>query len=272
MIFYPNAKINLGLRIAGRRPDGYHDLETVFYPVGWCDILEIVPAPGRSYRVRFTVSGLPLPGRRRDNLVVRAVELLRQRYALPPLRIHLHKQIPAGAGLGGGSADAAITLQGVVALLQLPAGDDDLHRMALTLGSDVPFFLLNRPALATGRGEELTPLPLSLEGYHLLIVFPAIPLNTGRMFRETRPQKHPLPPRRAVALPPEQWKGKLVNDFEPTATTLAPAIGTIVDTLYRAGAVYASLSGSGSAVYGIFREAPPPLSWPEGYLIWSEEL
>ncbi len=272
MILYPQAKINLGLRIVGRRPDGYHDLETVFFPVGWSDILEMVPAGAVRYDVRLTMSGLPVAGRRRDNLVVRAARLLQERHGMPAVRFHLHKQVPAGAGLGGGSADAAATLQGLNTLFALGLDDDELAALALILGSDVSFFLHGRPAVARGRGEVLEPLALDLRGYHLLIVFPGLHLDTAEMFRRTLPGREGLSPAAAVTLPPAQWRGRLVNDFQTTAVALAPAIGEIVEKLYDAGAVYASLSGSGSAVYGLFVAAPPRLTWPAGYLTWHEEI
>jgi len=272
MIVYPNAKINLGLRILRRNDDGFHDLETVFYPVGWCDLLEILPATSVRYRVRLTVSGSLLPGISRDNLVRRAALMMQERYRLPPLRIHLHKQIPAGAGLGGGSSDAAFTLRALNDLFGLDAAEKDLRTMALSLGSDAPFFLMNRPALATGRGERLTPLSLSLAGWHLLIIYPALHLDTAGMFRRITPRDEGASLREIISLPPEQWRDTLRNDFEKKAGELHPVITEILVRLYDAGALYASLSGSGSAVYGLFRNEPPPLAWPDDYMIWQESI
>jgi len=272
MILFPNAKINLGLRILRRRTDGFHDLETVFYPVGWSDLLEILPASSVRYRVRLTVSGTITAGPSRNNLVRRAALMMQERYRLPSLRIHLHKQIPAGAGLGGGSSDAAFTLRAINDLFSLDAGEKELRTMALSLGSDGPFFLMNRPVLATGRGEKLSPLPLSLKGWHLLIIYPDLHLDTATMFRLITPSDKGPSLKEIVARPPGQWRGLLVNDFEEPAGKRHPAITDIIRQLYDAGALYASLSGSGSAVYGLFRQEPPVMEWPEEYTIWKESL
>jgi len=272
MILYPNAKINLGLHVLRRTAGGFHDLETVFYPVGWSDILEVVPAGHISYRVRFTMSGLPLPGSSRHNLVRRAALLMQERYSLPSLRLHLHKQIPAGAGLGGGSSDAAFVLRALQMIFSLDEAETALLSLALSLGSDAPFFLLNRPALATGRGEKLLPFSLSLEGYYLLIIYPALHIDTGRMFRLITPGDRRPSLKEIISLPPQEWRGRLVNDFEAVAGKLYPVIPQIISRLYDNGALYASLSGSGSAVYGIFRQPPPLLTWPENYRVWQEKL
>ena len=271
MILYPNAKINLGLHVLRRTASGFHDLETVFYPVGWSDILEVMPAGTVRYRTRLTMSGQSLPGSSRHNLVRRAALLMQERYGLPPLRLHLHKQIPAGAGLGGGSSDASFVLKALKDLFSLKADEKTLRSLALSLGSDAPFFLLNRPALATGRGEKLIPLSLSLEGYHLLIIYPDLHLNTGRMFRLITPDDRRPSLQEIITLPPEEWRGQLVNDFEAVAGKLHPGIPQIIRKLYDAGALYASLSGSGSAVYGIFRKKPPEMKWPENYKVWKDD-
>ncbi len=272
MIVYPNAKINLGLRVLRRHADGFHDLETFFYPIGWSDILEVLPVAGVRYRVRLSLSGLALPGSPRHNLVRRAALVLQERYRLPALRLHLHKRIPAGAGLGGGSSDAAFTLRAIIELFSLHLREEELRQTALTLGSDVPFFLMNRPALAHGRGEQLTPLPLSLKDIRLLVIYPGLHIHTGQMFRRITPVEEGPSLQEILSLPPQQWRGTLVNDFETATGEMHPVIQQIIRRLYDAGACYASLSGSGSAVYGLFRGEPPALEWPEDYTVWQERL
>jgi 4-diphosphocytidyl-2-C-methyl-D-erythritol kinase len=272
MIVYPNAKINLGLRVLRRHANGFHDLETVFCPIGWSDLLEVVPVSGVRYRVRLSLSGLALPGSSRHNLVRRAALVLQERYRLPALRLHLHKQIPAGAGLGGGSSDAAFTLRALMELFSLDIREEELRQTALMLGSDVPFFLMNRPALARGRGEQLTPLPLSLQYIHLLVIYPGLHMPTGQMFRHITPSEEGASLQEILSLPLQQWRDKLINDFETAAGELHPVIPQIIRRLYDAGALYASLSGSGSAVYGLFLQDPPTLTWPEEYLVWQERL
>ncbi len=271
MILFPNAKINLGLRILHRRKDGYHDLETIFYPVGWCDILEIMPIRERK-KIRLTCSGLSLPGSARDNLVYKAASLIQDRFTLPGLRIHLHKQIPAGAGLGGGSSDAAFTLRALNQVYSLHLPQEEIESMALKLGSDCPFFLHNKPALATHQGENLTPLNLSLKGKYILIIYPGFEVNTGKMFRTVRPSEEGLSLRQAVALPSSEWQKHIINHFENILAGEFPAIPALLQLLHHQGAWYASVSGSGSSVYGLFTSPPPRMQLPAGYITWSGQL
>jgi 4-diphosphocytidyl-2-C-methyl-D-erythritol kinase len=258
MVTYPNAKINLGLRVYGLRPDGYHDIETVFYPVSSLkDILEIVPAHDGSTHV--TLYGLPLadpaaPIAERDNLCYKAWELLRDEFGIGPVEIYLYKNIPAGAGLGGGSSDAAFALKMLSEMFHLGLGDSDLAARASKLGSDCAFFVYDVPMLATGRGEILTPLGIDiaerLSAYELRLVTPAVHVSTAEAYRGVAPRTMP-----EVALteilsgPVETWRGRLENDFEPSVFALHPELAAAKRKLYADGAVYASMSGSGSALF-----------------------
>lgn len=271
MIVFPNCKINLGLRILRKRDDGYHDLETVFYPLPFTDVLEIItdrhPAPQEN--VRFSQSGLAVSGTEADNLCVKAYRLLKENYPdLPAVQMHLYKNIPMGAGLGGGSADAAFTLKLLNEQYKLEIPAETLLQYALKLGSDCPFFLLNQPCLATGRGEKMEPVATTLHNHQLILVNPGIHVPTAGAFAGIEPG---IPDEQLTAIicePVEHWKDRLINDFEKTVFRRFPEIGQIKQALYRAGALYAAMSGSGSSVYGIFsgvRELS--LSFPPGWLV-----
>jgi 4-diphosphocytidyl-2-C-methyl-D-erythritol kinase len=261
MIVFPHCKINLGLRILGRRPDGFHDIESIFYPVPWRDALEVV----RSDVFSFRSFGLPLDGNSESNLCVRAYRMLGGRYQLRPVAMCLLKNIPAGAGLGGGSSNATFTLRLLNEFLQLNASMQELKSMAVQLGSDCPFFLDDAPCLVTGRGEILQPLNLDLSAYNIVIVKTQVAINTAwayaqlsRHRRETgwhhAPGEAPL--QQVVAAPVETWKTFLKNDFEEPVFLAYPQLAAIRQRLYDHGAVYAAMSGSGSAVYGLFTKAP----------------
>lgn len=250
MIVFPNAKINLGLHVTGRRDDGYHDLETVFYPVPLRDALEIIPAPDKVFR--FTSSGLRIPGETCDNLVVKAFRLMQSRYALPEAHIHLHKAIPMGAGLGGGSADAAFTLLLLNSLFSLELGREELGELALILGSDCPFFTRNEPLFATGRGDIFHDISLDLSAFDIRFAFPGTHISTREAFEGVKIRKHEQSPLDICRMPVSEWKGRLVNDFEESVFLAHPEIAEAKEQFYRDGAVYASMTGSGSAVYGIF--------------------
>lgn len=249
MISYPNAKINLGLSVVEKRPDGYHNIETVFYPIPFCDILEILPAV--SDVPSFTASGLTIPGPPDQNICLKAINLLSAHCS--PLTVHLHKQIPSGSGLGGGSSDAAFTLKMLNDLYRLSLTGEELATMAGLLGSDCPFFIRNRPAFAEGRGEVLTEIEVGLQGYYLALVIPPVHVKTADAYGMVVPGKPAVSLREAIGLPVDEWKGKLINDFEKPVISKFPEIGEVKDKLYELGAVYASMSGSGSAVYGLFR-------------------
>lgn len=257
MIVFPNAKINLGLRILRKRPDGFHDLESVFMPVGLKDMLEIVPDtnehPGESNRL--TLTGIPLEARD-DNLCIRAYRLLRDKHNIPDVNLHLHKRIPTGAGLGGGSSDAAFTLRALNEIFGLDLDVPVLMEYAAMIGSDCPFFILNEPCLASGRGEQLVPLPLDLSGYTIILVKPAISIDTAKAYKMIRPTEADQPVQEVLRLSPEEWKDNLVNHFELPVFEKYPEIGSLKEALYASGAVYASMTGSGSSVYGLFHGNP----------------
>ena len=251
MILYPPAKINIGLSIVEKRQDGFHNIETVFYPIPLCDILTVEAAgTGATCQLVFSCDGIELPGN--DNLCCKAYRLLDADYQLPPVNIHLHKKIPVGAGLGGGSSDAAYTLLALNDLFQLNLSVEELTRYARRLGSDCAFFLQNQPALGTGKGDILEPLSLSLAGYHILLVKPPVFVSTADAYSSVIPKKlkHHLP--ELLQAPVSEWRHTVFNDFEASVFKKFPEIGQIKENLYREGAVYASMSGSGSCVYGIF--------------------
>ena len=249
MICFPNAKINLGLHITGKRPDGYHSIESVFYPVPLTDALEVVV----SEKTTFTQTGVQLGIMPDDNLVMKAYALMAEKYKLPAIDIYLKKAIPSGAGLGGGSADAAFMLKLLCEFYKLPASEQHLLEMAAILGADCPFFIHNKPLLATGFGNIFQPCEVSLKGYVLCIVKPPFSISTKEAYSGVIPKKPDFSLQNLSALPVFEWKTVLKNDFEPNMVKRYPFIGRIKDDLYAMGAEYASMTGSGSAVYGIFK-------------------
>lgn len=254
MVVFPNCKINLGLHITGKRPDGYHELETVFYPVQLRDALEIVHATTEIPEgIRFTSTGLSIPGNSDANLCVKAYQLLKKDFPeLPSIQMHLHKVIPMGAGLGGGSSDGAFALKLLNEKFQLNLNQDQLIQYAAQLGSDCPFFILNQPCYGTGRGEILTPIELNLSGHRFVLIHPGIHVSTKWAFEQLTPAKAPRPITEILQQPLDQWKGELVNDFEAPILKAYPGIAAVKQALYEDGAVYASMSGSGSTVFGIY--------------------
>lgn len=255
MVSFPNCKINLGLNIINKRPDGYHDLETVFYPIAIKDVLEIVtdqelPASGN---VNYTASGIPVIGDIQNNLCVKAYQLLKKDFPeLPPIKMHLHKEIPMGAGLGGGSADGAFALSLLNQKYQLQLTQEQLIQYAIHLGSDCPFFIINKPCLGKGRGEILSEIEVNLRNYQFLIVNPGIHISTAWAFSQIKPAQQLYPIEDTILIPIGQWKGMLINDFEKPVVQQYPEIGEIIHELYANGAIYAALSGSGSTVFGIY--------------------
>ena len=250
MITFPNAKINLGLNIVERRSDGYHNLETVFYPIPLTDALEIVPAA--SNVTTLTCYGRTVDCPPEKNLVMRAYRMMETRFNLPAVDIHLYKHIPDGAGLGGGSSDAAHTLTMLNDMFKLGLSDEELADMAAKLGADCPFFVYNRPMMATGIGEVLTPIDLSLQGYTLLLIKPAISVPTAEAYSRVIPNIPEKHVNELVALPIKEWQRLLVNDFEVSVMTLHPELAAIKKSLIDTGAIYAAMSGSGSSIFGIF--------------------
>ena len=254
MIVYPNAKINIGLNVVEKRPDGYHNLETVFYPIGLQDILEIqemdadVPACG--YRLKLT--GTVLDGSPEDNLVVRALKLLKRDFDIPPVSIGLYKHIPTGAGLGGGSADAAFTVKTLNERFKLGLTIQQMEDYCSQLGADCPFFIQDKPVFATGIGNIFEPINLSLKGKTLVLIKPDIFVSTRDAYSAVKPQVPEVSLKELLAQPIETWKDNVVNDFEASVFPKYAEIAAIKDKLYDLGAIYASMSGSGSSVYGIF--------------------
>lgn len=269
MISFPNCKINLGLHILRKRSDGYHELETVFYPIGLTDVLEVIQNRNGKTSVHLSTSGVPVEGRPTNNLCVRAYRLLQKDFPfLPPMLIHLHKVIPAGAGLGGGSANASFSLQMINEIAGLGLNQHQLLYYAAQLGSDCPFFIINKPCYATGRGEILEEFELDLSAYTIILVNPGIHVDTGVAFTGIVPAPPEYSIKEILQQPVSQWKYKLQNDFEKTVFKRYREIVDIKDSLYQQGAVYASMSGSGSTVYGIFeKETIPQLTFPKEYFV-----
>ena len=242
-------KINLGLRVIEKLPSGYHALETVFYPCrNFEDTIEITP----SHQFSFTLKNADFQCDVENNLCVKAYRLLQSRFDLPDVEIVLTKQIPSGAGLGGGSADAALALQMLNTLFALKFSPEQFHEFAAQLGSDVPFFLYNTPMYATGRGEILEPLALNLSKYRIEIVCPNISISTAQAYSLITPKKPERSLKQIIQSPIKTWKTDLINDFEELIFKQHPQLQKIKDDFYNRGAVYAAMSGSGSALFGIF--------------------
>ena len=265
MIIFPNCKINLGLNIVNKRSDGYHDIETVFFPVPLKDSLEVI----EKEKFEFSTSGSSIEGEKEKNLCTKAYHLLKKDVThLPAVQMRLYKAIPMGAGLGGGSADGAFALKLLNKKFELNLSEKQLINYSLQLGSDCPFFIVNKPCFATGRGEILERIDLTLLPYKIIIVHPAIHISTAWAFENIKPSTPVRSIKEIIAQPVETWKEELKNDFEIPVFTQHREIKQIKDALYNAGAVYASMSGSGSAVYGIFRkEKDIPLSFPQDYFV-----
>ncbi len=257
MIIFPIAKVNLGLNVVERRPDGYHNLQTVFYPVGIQDALEIFPMAEdfpSEVDCDIKVSNIPIEGDEQRNLVVRAYQLLKQDFPnLPRLHVHLYKGIPTQAGMGGGSSDASAMLRLLNTSFQLNLSDEKLISYASKLGADCAIFILNRPAYAEGIGEKLYPMNVDLSGWYMAVVRPDIPVPTKEAFARIKPHFPQKCCRDIVMQPVETWKEELVNDFEESVFALHPELAAIKERLYQLGATYAAMSGSGSALFGLFR-------------------
>ena len=255
MIAFPHAKINLGLSIVAKRPDGFHNLESIFYPLPLRDVLEIVPTK----ETRFFPTGLPIPGLPSDNLVLLAYQKLKKKYPqIEPLDIYLHKSIPMGAGLGGGSADAAEILQLLNKYFNLGISINELNGVALGLGSDCPFFLQSAPCYVTGRGEILEPVELDLSGYSFLLVHPDLNINTAWAFSKVLTGTSKPNLKDLIRHPVSNWKKYLHNDFESPVFQAHPSLRKIKDRLYDTGALFASMTGSGSTIFGIFNKGMLP--------------
>jgi 4-diphosphocytidyl-2-C-methyl-D-erythritol kinase len=267
MLVFPNAKINLGLNIISKRPDGYHELDTCFYPVPWKEMLEVVLADKQS----FSFTGIKIPDNG-SNIIEKAYSLLKHDFALPTVNIHLHKVIPIGAGLGGGSADAAFALKVFNRLFGLGLDDEQLMSYAVQLGADCAFFIKNKPMMARGIGEKLSEIQVSLENKNILLVYPNIHISTKEAYAGIVPESPEIEIEKVLRDNSiEDWRHVLVNDFEKSIFPKHPLLHQIKMKLYDHGAIYASMSGSGSCMFGIFNEIPK-IEFDPAFLIWSGRL
>ncbi|MDD3037216.1 4-(cytidine 5'-diphospho)-2-C-methyl-D-erythritol kinase [Bacteroides sp.] len=274
MITFPNAKINLGLSITEKRPDGYHNLETVFYPVALEDALEIQTSTKEDKKFNLYQYGLEIIGNPEDNLAVKAYLLLDKKYHLSPIDIHLYKHIPSGAGLGGGSADAAFMLKLLNEHYQLKLSDNELEIYAAILGADCAFFIRNVPTFAEGIGNKFSPISLSLKGYQIIIIKPDVFVSTREAFSNIDPHYPKYPVKEVIKRPIKEWKSLLINDFEASVFPQHPVIREIKEELYAQGAIYASMSGSGSSVFGLFEPeySIPPINIEENVFCFKGKL
>jgi 4-diphosphocytidyl-2-C-methyl-D-erythritol kinase len=252
MIVFPNAKINIGLHVVSKRPNGYHNLETVFYPVQVFDALEMA----ETGKTGITFSGLPVGGPPEENLVVKAYHILKKDFELPPVQFHLHKSIPVGAGLGGGSADAAFALKMLNSYFKLQITGEKLKNYATKLGADCPFFIDNKSAFAEGIGDLLSYTNIDLSEFQIIILKPEVSVSTTQAYRNVNPAPSVFKLKNLSAIPIDRWKDVVKNDFEESVFLRYPEIKKWKEKLYEMGAVYASMSGSGSAVFGLFRHLP----------------
>ncbi len=256
MVCFPNAKINIGLNVLAKRDDGYHDIESLFYPVSWCDTLEVMRAEGDG-EIKLSLLGNPIPGSAETNLCYKAYTLLDKEYKLPSVNVWLLKTIPTGAGLGGGSADAAFLLKLLNQLFQLKLGEKELRFFASQIGSDCSFFIENRPSVVTGKGDIITPVNIDLSKYYITIVYPPIHVDTKNAYSHITPSEREYSLKDIVTSSPiSSWKDAIVNDFEEPIFNIHPHLAEIKRQLYDEGALYASMTGSGAALYAIFEEKP----------------
>ncbi len=273
MIVYPPCKINIGLRVLQKRNDGFHNIESVFYPVPFTDILEVnLVAEQKEGTISFKSTGIEIPGLQRENLCVKAYQLLAQDYLLPAVQVHLHKQIPIGAGLGGGSSDAAFFIKALNQIAALNLSEKDCLSYAQQLGSDCSFFIRPQPALATQKGEELEELNLSLKGWHIVIVQPAIHISTPMAYSLIIPNDQGESLKSLMQKPITEWKHFIFNAFEEAVVKRFQIIAQIKYDLYKSGAVYASMTGSGSAVYGIFEGNPKNTDYFSNFTVFETVL
>lgn len=249
MILFPGTKINLGLRITEKRSDGFHNLQTVFYPLNYSDILEVVP----SDKFAFSSSGVVVTGKQEDNLVIKAYNLMKKKYGLAAVKVHLHKVVPSGTGLGGGSADAAAMVKLLNRLFELKLTEKQMEEDVSALGSDCAFFIRNRPAYGEGKGELLQDIQLSLDDFQFLLVIPNLTVSTAQAYGQCKPLMPEISVKEIVEMPVAKWKDHLTNDFE-NLPLIPEEIHEIKQQLYDAGAEYASMSGSGSAVFALFKQ------------------
>ena len=254
MIVFPNAKINLGLNIVSKREDGYHNIESVFYPIPLFDILEVIPSKNKEIPFCLEVIGMPNDGK--PNLVEKAYRGLSQKYEIPPIEVTLKKCIPFAAGLGGGSADAAYTLKVLADMFINTPNYEELHNIGKSIGADVPFFIKNKPVFAEGIGTDFSDINLSLKGYYIVLIKPDIAISTAEAYSGVTPSAPSYDLKETLKLPINEWRDVVNNDFEKSLFPKYPRLRAIKDTLYECGAEYASMSGSGSSIFGIFKNLP----------------
>lgn len=257
MLLLPNCKINIGLNIVSKRPDGYHNLETVFFPIPLRDNLEFKEIENEDVPYRLVSGGVPIEGKPEDNLIVKVYLDMKAEFNLPALELSLYKNIPMGAGLGGGSSDAAAMMKGLNEAYNLQLSAEDMEKRLTKFGADCPFFVRNKPAYATGIGDELTNCNVSLKDKFIVLVKPDVFVSTKEAYAHVTTKLPAIPLAEAIKLPIETWKEQIVNDFEQSVFPFHPELPAIKQTLYDMGAVYASMSGSGSTMYGIFNRPTP---------------
>lgn len=270
MIIFSNCKINIGLNVVNKRNDGFHNLETIFYPLPLFDVLELIDAD----KTELTLLGLPVPGDVANNIVLKAYQLLKKEFPrLPSVHFYLLKNIPIGAGLGAGSANGTNALLALNKKYQLQLNKDQLSQFALQLGSDCPFFIENQPVTASGRGEQMQPIRLELSNYELILVNPGIPISTPWAFQQIQPQLPAASLKELIALPITEWKNLIKNDFEKPVFKAHPEIARIKEQLYANGALFSLMSGSGSTIFGLFdKNSNPRLSFPDNYFVKTISL
>lgn len=273
MINFPNAKINIGLNITEKRTDGFHNIESVFYPVQLCDALEIIENKNSYEKVIFSSSGISIPGNSDENLCVKAYHFIAKDYSLPSIKIHLHKHIPIGAGLGGGSSDAAFFIKLLNEKFELGLAWGEMHHYAKQLGSDCSFFISNKPSFVKGKGDDYESINLDLSAYYIVLVYPNIHVNTAMAYSGVVPKK-PIRDLEndILQLPIEEWKNYIHNDFEDSVFVKFPEIKKTKEQLYTEGAVYAAMSGSGSTVYGIFKNETDLKTKFNNAFVWDGKL
>ena len=266
MISFPNAKINLGLNITAKRPDGFHSIESCFYPVQWLDALEVTPAGNTN----FTSSGLSIPGESDSNLCLKVYQALQKDFDLPAVHIHLLKNIPIGAGLGGGSADAAFTIKSLNSLFCLNLSVAQMEDYLRPLGSDCAFFVNNKPVMAHEKGDQFSEINLSLKNYYIVLIYPELHISTKEAYSGVLPKRPEISIETILKKDIKEWKELLKNDFEDSLFPKYPVLKEIKETLYAEGALYASMTGSGSTVYGIFKEEKElKTTFPKDFKVWK---
>ncbi len=270
MLTFPNAKINIGLNIVERRSDGFHNIESVFYPIQWRDGLEMV----KRDEFDFRTTGLPIPGNAENNLILKALRLVQEATDTDVFKsiVHLHKVIPMGAGMGGGSADGAFALKLANEVFELNLSNSDLREFARKLGSDCAFFIENQPVFCYDKGDQFRETTLDLSGKYIVVVNPNIHISTAEAYAGVQPRKWEIGLKRAILQPIEEWKGIIKNDFEDSLLPKYPVIQQVKNQLYSLGAVYASMTGSGSTVYGIFESKPLLQNTFSEFTVWEGEL